>query len=221
MSGTHRDLLFWSKRRCFTCRWGLGPIGTSNSDARHTVLHAQNHRWGLGHIETCNSGPKVVFCMQKPQMRAGTHGDKLLWTRVTSLYGSQIWPVVFWMYNSVLSIRITSLYGSNLHLWFLHAKQRIWTRTTSLYVSQISPVILCMQNSVISTRNTSLYGFQPSSVVLCIQNSHLRTKIACVYGSQPLSVVFAAWFALEWKVCVGSIYHLWFSPYKTAWSAPE
>ena len=36
-----------------------GPIGTSYSDARHSVLHAQNHRWSLGPIETCNFGPKV------------------------------------------------------------------------------------------------------------------------------------------------------------------
>ena len=63
MSGTHRDLLFGSKSRCFACknhRWGLGPIETSNSDARHAVLHAENHRWGLGPIETCYSGPEVA-----------------------------------------------------------------------------------------------------------------------------------------------------------------
>ena len=34
------------------------------------------------------------------------------WTRITSLYGSQTWPVILCMYNSVLNIRITSLYGS-------------------------------------------------------------------------------------------------------------
>ena len=34
------------------------------------------------------------------------------WTRITSLYGSQTWPVLLCMYNSVLNIRITSLYGS-------------------------------------------------------------------------------------------------------------
>ena len=63
MSGTHRDLLFGSKSRCFECknhRWGLGPIETSNSDARQGVLHAENHSWVLGPIETCNFGPKVA-----------------------------------------------------------------------------------------------------------------------------------------------------------------
>ena len=34
------------------------------------------------------------------------------WSRITSLYGSQTWPVVLWMQNSVISIRNTSLYRS-------------------------------------------------------------------------------------------------------------
>ena len=62
MCGTHRDFLFWSRSRCFACknhRW-LGPTDTSNSDARHAVLHAENHRWGLGPIDTSNSGDKVA-----------------------------------------------------------------------------------------------------------------------------------------------------------------
>ena len=64
MSGTHRDLLFWSKSRCFASkndRWGLELIEFSISDARHAVLHAQNHRWRLGPIETCNSDPNVTL----------------------------------------------------------------------------------------------------------------------------------------------------------------
>ena len=63
ISGTHRDLLFVSKRRCFECRnhrWGLGPIETSNCDATHDDLQAEYHWWGLGPIETCNFGPKVA-----------------------------------------------------------------------------------------------------------------------------------------------------------------
>ena len=80
-------------------RCGLEPIETINSGANHAVLHAQNDRCDLGPIETCNSDPKVtvlpgktsdegweplrlailvlkaLFCMQKPQMRAGNNGD--------------------------------------------------------------------------------------------------------------------------------------------------
>ena len=63
MSGTHRDLLFGSKSRCFACKYhrsGLGPMETSNSDARHAVLLAENHWWGLGPIETCYSCTEVA-----------------------------------------------------------------------------------------------------------------------------------------------------------------
>ena len=59
MSGTHKDLLIRSKSRCFASKnhtWGLGPIETSNSDARHAVLHVPNDRWCLGPIETFYSG---------------------------------------------------------------------------------------------------------------------------------------------------------------------
>ena len=76
-----------------------GPIETSDSDAKHAVVHAQNDRSYLEPIETCYCGPEVavlqvittgrdwdpqrlvilvvkaLFCMQKPQMRAGTLRD--------------------------------------------------------------------------------------------------------------------------------------------------
>ena len=68
MSGTHRDLLFLSISRWFAFKnytWGLGPIETSNSDARHAVLQAENHKWGLGHIDTCYSGPEVAVLHAK------------------------------------------------------------------------------------------------------------------------------------------------------------
>ena len=38
---------------------------TSNSGAKHAVLHAQNNRLCQGHIETCYSGPKVAVLHQK------------------------------------------------------------------------------------------------------------------------------------------------------------
>ena len=68
MSGTHRDLLFGSKSRCFAWknhRWGLGPIETSNSFAKDAVFQAQNDRWCLGPIEICYSGPKVAVMHPK------------------------------------------------------------------------------------------------------------------------------------------------------------
>ena len=50
MIGTHRDLLFRSKSRCFESKnqsLGQGPIETIYSDAKHAVLHAKttNEGW--------------------------------------------------------------------------------------------------------------------------------------------------------------------------------
>ena len=44
MSGTHRDLLFLSKSRCFASKShtrGLGHVETINSGANQAVLHAK------------------------------------------------------------------------------------------------------------------------------------------------------------------------------------
>ena len=68
MSGTHRDLLFGSKRRCFAWknhRWGLGPIETSNSFAKDAVFREQNDRWCLGPIDICYSCQKVAVLHPK------------------------------------------------------------------------------------------------------------------------------------------------------------
>ena len=53
----------------------LGAIGKRHSGSKHAVFHSQINRRSLGPIETCNSDPKVAVSMQKPQMRAGTHRD--------------------------------------------------------------------------------------------------------------------------------------------------
>ena len=66
--GSHGELLFCSKRRCFASknhRWGLGPTETSNSDANHAVLQACNDRWGLGSLQTCISDQKVAVLHAK------------------------------------------------------------------------------------------------------------------------------------------------------------
>ena len=69
-------------------RRGMGPIEPSNSDPKGPVFNAKKHRLGLGPIETGNSDANhfvlqaqeelmliTLFCMQQPQMRAGTHRD--------------------------------------------------------------------------------------------------------------------------------------------------
>ena len=68
MSGTHRDLLFRSISRCFASkshRWGLEPIELSNSGANHAVVHAQNERSCLGPLEICYSGPEFAVLHAK------------------------------------------------------------------------------------------------------------------------------------------------------------
>ena len=68
MSGTDRDLFFRSKSRSIASKnhtWGLGTMETSNSDATHAALQAQNGRWNLGPIEICYSGPKVAILHAK------------------------------------------------------------------------------------------------------------------------------------------------------------
>ena len=145
MSGTHRDLLFGSKGRCFECknhRWGLGPIETSNSDARYGVLHAENHRWVLGPIETCNFGPKAaglhskttdevwapyklvslvinsLFCMKKAQMRAGTHIDLSFWCK-SRCFACTKRQVMSGTHRDLLFRSISRCFASKNHRWGL------------------------------------------------------------------------------------------------------
>ena len=113
-----------------------------------------------------------------------------LWTRKTSLYGSQTWPVALWMQISVISIRLTSL-----------------------YVSQPSSVFFLMEYSAFWTRISSLYGSQTSSLVLSTHNCEHNTRFTILYGSQPSSVDFAcktAWLASELLVSMGPSPHVWF-----------
>ena len=91
-AGTHIDLSFWCKSRCFACtkqqvvsgtlrallyrsisrcfasknhRWGLQPIEPSTSGANHAVVHAQNEWSCLGPLETCYSGPEFAVLHEK------------------------------------------------------------------------------------------------------------------------------------------------------------
>ena len=43
----------------------MGPIETSNSDAKHPVVYAQNDRSCLGPIETCYTSPEVALLHAK------------------------------------------------------------------------------------------------------------------------------------------------------------
>ena len=75
-SGTHSDLLFWSKSRCFTFknhRWGLGPRETCYSGPKVAVLHSKTTDEGSDQERHVIPVQKSLFCIQKPQMKGGTH----------------------------------------------------------------------------------------------------------------------------------------------------
>ena len=115
------------------------------------------------------------------------------WTRKTSLYGSQTWPVVLCMQNSVPSFRITSLYGSPpLSVVLCMQNSYFRTRHTSLYGSQTSPVIWCMQIIVPSIVITNLYGSQPSSVVFACKTATLGPELQVSVGPRPHLGIFHA-----------------------------
>ena len=144
------------------------------------------------------------------------HAKQRLWTRITSLYGSQTSPVLLCMQNSVICTKMTSSHGLqpssvvlcmqnsdfrtritslcrwiDPNLWFLHAKQRLLDQNNK---SPWVPALIygfCFQNSDFWIRITNLYGSKTSPVVLCMYNSGLNIRITCLYGSQPSSVVSA------------------------------
>ena len=101
------------------------------SQPSSVILCIQNSAFSIRITNLYVSQPPFVPFARK----TATLGQELQvsMTRINSLYGSQISPVVLCIQNSVISTRITTLHGS-----------------------QTSPVVLCMQNNVISIINTSL-----------------------------------------------------------------
>ena len=98
------------------------------------------------HLRFLNAKQRVLAQIYKslwvPALTCGfCRQNSDFWSRITSLYGSQTYPVILCMYNSGLNIRITSLYGS-----------------------QPSSEVFSTHNIVLSTRINRLYWFQPSSV---------------------------------------------------------
>ena len=165
------------------------------------------------------------------------------WTRITSLYGSQTWPVILCMYNSVLNIRITSLYGTqpssvvfarkpvwlaseslvsmgpSPHDWFLDAKQRLLDRNNkSLWVPNMT--CRCVHEKQRDQHLNYLSLWVPALICgFCMQNSDFCTSIPVSMGSRPqlsLRAYKTAWLAPELLVSMGSSLHLWFFAFKTA-----
>ena len=88
--------------------------------------------------------------------------------------------------NKVLSTKITSLYRSQTSPVDLCTQNRDFrTRITSLYGSQTLPVVLCIQNSVLTIRIASLYGSQLSSVVFACKTTKLGPELQVSMSPSP------------------------------------
>ena len=58
---------------------------TSNSDANHAVLHAQNDRWGLGPKDIRYSGPKLDGLLAKTTDE-GWNPERLVFLMLITLF---------------------------------------------------------------------------------------------------------------------------------------
>ena len=194
-AGTYIYLTFWCKSRWFACTKRQVTSGTQ-----------------IPFIPVQNS----LFCIQKPHHTCCFCMQNFdFWTRITSLYGSQTWPVILCMYNSVLNIRITSLYGSQPssvvfafktawlasellvsmsprpHHWFLDSKQRLLDRNNkSLWVPNITCRFVHAKQHDLHQNDNSIWV----PALICVffhANSDFRTSITSLNGSQTSSVVLS------------------------------
>ena len=152
MSGTHRDLLFGSKSRCFACenyRWGQGSIETSNSEARHNVLHAENHGWVLGPIETCNFGP----------IAAGFHAK-------TTDEGWDQWRLVFLMLGTLFSMqKITGEVWDPQRLVILVQKSLFCMQKPQVGSIHLQRLVILVLKSLFCMHKTTSEGWNPYSLL--------------------------------------------------------
>ena len=100
--------------------------------------------------------------------------NRVLSTRITSLYGSQPSSVVFACKTETLGPELQVSMGPRPHLSFCACK-RAWLSPEFLVSMDPIPHLwfLCIPNSDFLTRITCLYGSQTSPVDLCMQNSVL------------------------------------------------
>ena len=122
-------------------------------------------------------------------------------TRITSLYGSQMWPVVLYMYNSVLRIRNTR--------------------------SKPSSVFFVCKTAVFGPELQVSMGPRPLSTYLwfcACKTATLGPELQVSMGPWP-HLSFCAcktvWLAPESLVSMGSSPHLWFWAFKTASLEPK
>ena len=140
-AGTHRDMLFWPKSCCFVSKnhtSRLGPIESSNSDAKHDVVHAQNDRSCLGLIETCYSGPEVAVLHAKTIVGA-LKPQRLVILVLKSLFCMHKPTGVGWNQYRIFLLVLSTL------LCVLKATDEVWDPYR--LVSQVLKSLFCMHKT--------------------------------------------------------------------------
>ena len=145
-----------------------------------------NHNLWFYACKTAWLAPELQVSMGLSPRLCFLHAKQRLWTRITSLYGSQTSPVLLCMQNSVICSKMASSHGfqpSSVVLCMKNSDFR--TRIISLCRWRDPTCGFCMQNSAFWTRITSLYGSQTSPVIFCKENSCLASELLVSMGPSP------------------------------------
>ena len=178
----------------------------------HISIGARPHLWFCAYKIECLASELSVSMGPSPHLWFLDAKKNEFWIRITSLHGSQTWPVVLCMQNSVISTGNTSLHGSQPSSVVFGCKKKK-DRIISLHESQTWPVFLCKQNSMINTGITSLHGSHSSSLVFACKTATFGSELLVSMGPRThlsFCECITAWFASQVLVSMCSSPHLCF-----------
>ena len=137
-----------------------------------------------------------------------------LWTRITNLYGSQTWPVILCMFNSVISIRINILYGSPPSSVVYACKTATFGAELQVSVDPRSHVSFCERKTAcLASELIVSMGPSPHFVVYACKTATFGLNLQVSKGTRPHLSFCAgntACLASELLVSMGPSPHLWF-----------
>ena len=136
-----------------------------------------------------------------------------LWTRITSLYGSQTSPAILCVQIAWLAPEILVSKGSGTHLWFCACKTATLGPDLQVCMGRRPHLWFRTHITVCLAQVSSLYVFQPSPVVLFMQYSDFRTGFKSLCGPQTILEVFAcktATLGPDLQVCMGPRPNVWY-----------
>ena len=118
--------------------------------------------------------------------------NSVFWTRITSLYGSQTWPVICACTTTCSPSELLVSMCPRPHQCFLIAKQRLFAQNyKSLWVTDHT-CGFSIQNSVFWTRITSLYGSQTWPVICACTTTCLPSELLVSMCPRPLQCFLIA-----------------------------